>query len=172
MVRIPAHEAGRKALVKTRRLDARADRIDCPRAPRDPEGHAAAIRRVGAEALIVLEPCADGEADGPLKRGDTLYIDGSVIARAWHIERGAVHRLPLQRPSHRDHVACRKRDVEPGVQPGARDPVRAAVGEGRGVGRAVRSDSILTVVAMPIGGEAALHTAREAVPPDQPRPTA
>src|SRR3989454_8242086 len=36
-IRIPAHEAGRKVLVETRLLEARADRTDRPRASRDPE---------------------------------------------------------------------------------------------------------------------------------------
>src|SRR2546426_8484553 len=71
-IRIPAHEAGRKVLVETRLLEARADRTDRPRASRDPERHADAIRRVDAEALIVLEPCADGETDQPLQRGGNL----------------------------------------------------------------------------------------------------
>src|SRR2546430_7423895 len=62
-IRIPLRfEPGREILVETRLLEARADGRDGPRTLGDPDGRTSAIRGIGAEPLIVLQPRSAREA--------------------------------------------------------------------------------------------------------------
>ena len=103
-VRIPAHEPRGEILKKTRLLEARAERGNRPDALGEPDGNARAIGRVGAEALIVLEPRTDRDVHRSLGARDALEIDRAVGPRSRPVESRAGHRLPLECRADGQHV--------------------------------------------------------------------
>src|SRR5438132_11259932 len=92
----------------------------------------------------------------------------TLVPRPRGVECGAVHRLALERPAHGDDRTRECPHVDPRVHSGTGDPIGAAVGERRTVGRPVLVDGVLEIVPTPSGREAALRAGREDVTQVEP----
>src|SRR5437879_12998838 len=76
--RIPPHEAGGEVLIETRLFESGPYGHDGPRALVEPEGQSGSVGGIGAEALVVIEPGADGEVGGPRSEEHTSELQSPM----------------------------------------------------------------------------------------------